>query len=318
MAESMKRFGVDPNAQDEGQLHIAQFLLDHLDAMVAYWDVNEVCVYANNAYRLWFGKNKEQVIGHTLRELLGPIYPLNAPHIRAALEGQLQVFERDIPAPGGAVRHSLATYTPHLVNGKVVGFFVHVADVTPLKDLERQLKAAKEKAEQLATHDFLTGLPNRVLLFDRISQALALLRRKQQMVALLHIDIDDFKKVNDTHGHGVGDRLLIEFASRMKGALRESDTLTRMGGDEFLLLGPEVDSAAQAETIASHVLGRIRHPFQLGELDVAITVSVGIALSPRDGTTAEALIAGSDRALYIAKGLGKNRFAFAEPSVPAG
>jgi len=318
MAESMKRFGGDPGARVEDQFHIAQFLLDHLDAMVAYWDTNEVCVYANNAYRLWFGKSKEQVIGHTLRELLGPIYPLNAPHVRAALEGRTQVFEREIPTPGGAVRHSLATYTPHLVNGRVAGFFVHVADVTPLKDLERQLKAAKEKAEQLATHDFLTGLPNRVLLFDRIAQALSLVKRKQQMVALLHIDIDDFKKVNDTHGHGVGDALLVEFASRMRGSLRESDTLTRMGGDEFLLLGPEVDSAVQAEAIASHVLGTVRRPFQLGELEVAITVSVGIALCPRNGKTAAALIASSDRALYVAKGLGKNRFAFAEPSAPAG
>src|ERR1044072_4558306 len=104
MAESMKRFGRNPATQDEGQLRIAQFLLDHLDAMVAYWDTNEVCVFANNAYQLWFGKSKEQVIGHTLRELLGPIYPLNAPHIKAALEGLPQVFEREIPTPGGAVR----------------------------------------------------------------------------------------------------------------------------------------------------------------------------------------------------------------------
>src|SRR4029077_9136597 len=135
---------------------------------------------------------------------------------KAALEGRTQVFEREIPSPNGAVRQSLATYTPHIVGGKGVGFFVHVADVSPLKDLERQLKAAKEKAEQLATHDFLTGLPNRVLLFDRISQALSLARRRQRMVALLSLDIDLFKKVNDSHGHGVGDSLLVAFATRIK------------------------------------------------------------------------------------------------------
>ena len=111
MAESMKRFGGHPSARDEDQLHIAQFLLDHLDAMVAYWDTNEVCVYANNAYRLWFGKSKEQVIGHTLRELLGPIYPLNAPYIRAALEGRPQIFEREIPTP--AARCATASPPTH-------------------------------------------------------------------------------------------------------------------------------------------------------------------------------------------------------------
>jgi diguanylate cyclase (GGDEF)-like protein/PAS domain S-box-containing protein len=298
--------------EEEDQFGIALFLLDHLDAMVAYWDANEVCQFANNAYREWFGKTREQVVGHTLQELLGPIYPLNAPHIKAALAGREQVFERDIPTPGGILRESLATYTPHLVDGKVVGFFVHVADVGPLKDLERQLKAAKEKAEQLATHDFLTGLPNRVLLFDRISQALAIASRRQRMVALLNLDIDAFKQVNDTHGHGIGDRLLVEFSTRMRKSCRESDTLTRLGGDEFLLLAPEVDSTAQAETIASHILEKAREPFQLGELRLSTSVSIGIALYPRDGMTVEALTASSDRALYSAKALGRNRFADAQ------
>ncbi len=308
----MKRFLRDHDSEDVDQFRIALFLLDHLDAMVAYWDANEVCIFANNAYREWFGKTREQVIGHTLQELLGPIYPLNAPHIKAALAGQEQVFERDIPSPTGAIRQSLATYTPHVVDGKVVGFFVHVADVSPLKELERQLKAAKEKAEELATHDFLTGLPNRVLLFDRISQALAIAKRRQRMVALLNLDIDDFKKVNDTHGHGVGDRLLVEFSTRMKHSLRDSDTLTRLGGDEFLLLAPEVDSATQAEAIAFHILERANEPIQLSDLTLTTSLSVGIALYPQDGTTVETLIASSDHALYAAKALGKNRFTFAE------
>jgi len=307
----MKRFVHELRPEDRDQFGIALFLLDHLDAMVAYWDANEVCIFANNAYRRWFGKTKDEVVGHTLRELLGPIYPLNAPYIKAALEGRKQVFEREIPSPTGAVRQSLATYTPHIIDGNVAGFFVHVADVSPLKELERQLKAAKEKAEELATHDFLTGLPNRVLLFDRISQALALAKRRQRMVALLSLDIDDFKKVNDTHGHGIGDRLLIEFSTRMKNSLRDSDTLTRFGGDEFLLLAPDVDSATQAEAIADHVLVRASEPFQLGEFTLTTSLSVGIALYPQDGTTVEALIASSDRALYAAKGLGKNRFACA-------
>ena len=116
----MKRFLRDLAPEDGDQFGIALFLLDHLDAMVAYWDANEVCVFANNAYRDWFGKTKAEVIGHALQELLGPLYPLNAPYIKGALEGREQVFERDIPTPAGAVRQSLATYTPHVIDGKTI------------------------------------------------------------------------------------------------------------------------------------------------------------------------------------------------------
>jgi diguanylate cyclase (GGDEF)-like protein/PAS domain S-box-containing protein len=286
-------------------------IVDHLDAMVAYWDVNQVCLFANTAYQEWFGKTREEMVGLTLKELLGPLYPKNLPYIVAALAGQRQVFEREIPTPDGRIRYSLATYTPHIVNSQVRGMIAHVADVAPLKKLEQELQTAKAKAEQLATHDFLTGLPNRVLLLDRIVQALALAKRKHQMVAVFSLDIDDFKKVNDTYGHGEGDRLLVEFATRAKNILRESDTLTRLGGDEFLLLAPEIESDVQVETMANRILERMRQPFQLGEATILPTLSMGIALYPRHGATPETLITNSDRALYGAKKLGKNRYAFA-------
>jgi diguanylate cyclase (GGDEF)-like protein/PAS domain S-box-containing protein len=287
-------------------------LVDHLDAMVAYWDINQACVFANNAYLDWFGKTRQEMIGITLEGLLGPIYPKNLPYIRAAYEGKIQVFEREIPTPEGGVRHSLATYTPHILDGQVHGIFVHVADVTPLKRLEHELRAAKVEAEKLATHDFLTGLPNRVLLHDRILQALALSKREHRMVAVLSFDLDDFKLINDTYGHAAGDRFLIEIASRLKHSLREFDSVTRMGGDEFILLIPEIESRAQIETMAGRIMERVKAPFKLGEETLSPKCSLGIALYPQQGTKPEALIANSDRALYLAKKLGKNRYAFAD------
>jgi diguanylate cyclase (GGDEF)-like protein/PAS domain S-box-containing protein len=279
--------------------------------MVAYWDLNQRCVFANNAYRAWFGKSREDVIGLTMQQLLGPLYAMNLPYIRAAYDGHRQVFERDIQTPAGDIRSSLATYTPYRVDGRIFGIFVHVADVTPLKKLERELNAAKDRAEHLATHDFLTGLPNRLLLMDRIARALSSAERGSPLVAFLTLDIDDFKTLNDTHGHGEGDRLLIEIARRTVAAVRESDTVTRMGGDEFLILAPAIDTIAEVEAIANRILWGVRQQFLVGNATIVPGVSLGIAVYPRDGITAEALIAKSDRALYAAKNLGKNRYAFA-------
>jgi diguanylate cyclase (GGDEF)-like protein len=185
--------------------------------------------------------------------------------------------------------------------------------VTRLKRLEGALRNEKVRAEHLATHDFLTGLPNRVLLVDRILQALALARRHHLMVGVLCLDIDDFKKVNDTYGHAAGDRLITEMASRMRKSLRETDTVTRLGGDEFLLLAPAITSIAQVETITRHVLDEARHPLRIGEATLSPTASVGIALYPAHGTTPEELMASADRALYAAKRLGKNGYQIAEP-----
>src|SRR5579862_9555820 len=136
---------------------IAIEVVNHISAMVAYWDRNQVCRFANNAYREWFGKSPDTVIGSTMKELLGPLYDLNLPYILRALQGETQVFEREIPVPGGVTRHSLATYTPDIVNGMVRGFFVHVADVTPLKIAEMALKKSEERFRSLmeATPDAL-------------------------------------------------------------------------------------------------------------------------------------------------------------------
>ncbi|GAB2813311.1 PAS domain-containing protein [Ferruginibacter profundus] len=119
---------------------------DHITAMLAYWDTNQVCRFANNAYIEWFGKSKEEMIGKiTMKELLGPLYEKNLPHIKAALAGEKQVFEREIPVAGKGIRHSLATYTPHIANNQVKGFFVHVADVTYIKELEAKLLKSKQE-----------------------------------------------------------------------------------------------------------------------------------------------------------------------------
>lgn len=294
-------------------MHEAALLVaDHVDAMLAYWDRDQICRFANQAYRGWFGKTREEIIGTHISKLLGPLYVMNLPFIEAALSGEKQVFEREIPLPSGGTRHSLATYTPHVVGGEVLGFFAHVADSTLLKKLEAELKFQKEKAEELATHDFLTGLPNRVLLLDRINYAIANAKRKNGITSVMSLDMDKFKNANDTFGHDVGDLLLKEIASRVLHLLRETDALTRMGGDEFMLVSTEVHSVEDAERIATRILNSMNEPFECLPNDtIKPTFSIGIAIYPINGETLEALMKSSDLALYKAKNAGRNRFEFA-------
>lgn len=122
---------------------------DHITAMLAYWDKDLVCRFANSAYVDWFGKKKEEMVDKiTIKELLGPLFEKNFPFISGALKGKTQTFEREIPMPTGGTRHSLANYYPDIVNGEVIGFFVHVADVTPLKLLEKELIASNERIKE--------------------------------------------------------------------------------------------------------------------------------------------------------------------------
>ncbi len=291
------------------KIDLVMSLLDHTEAMLAYWDEHEVCQFANNAYLQWFGKTRDEVVGSTLLQLLGPkLYEMNSSYRVAAYAGHLQVFERTLTTPQGIVRHSLATYTPHIVNGYVHGIFVHVADVTPLKLLERELRDAKDKAERLASHDFLTGLPNRVLLNDRIQHALALTKRTENLIAGVTLDLDGFKKINDSLGHAAGDKLLIEVAKRIRRSLRDVDTATRLGGDEFFLLFPDLHSRAQLEGLATRILDAVRAPVELDGTILQPSCSLGVALASDAMITPEMLMEASDKALYSAKALGKNRF----------
>lgn len=289
-------------------------VVDHVDAMLAYWDRDLRCRFANAAYRVWFGKGRDELIGLHMKELLGPLYEMNLPYIEGALRGEEQTFERDITLPDGSVRHSLACYFPDLVDGQVMGFCVQVADVSRLKELELELKAAKAKAEALATHDFLTGLPNRVLLLDRISSAIHQAARTGRSVAVVAIDLDNFKSINDSYGHECGDAVLKEVAERMKAAIRGTDTISRIGGDEFILMASEAGTELQLRLVLDRMYQIVCVPIQRGEVTLIPNLSCGVAVYPTDGLSANELMISADRALYQAKREGKNRFAFRESS----
>lgn len=286
--------------------------MDHVPAMLAYWGADQRCRLANRAYETWFGVTPESLVGKTMRELLGPIYPLNLPHIEAALRGERRLFEREIADPqGGPPRQSQAHYIPHVVDGVVMGFFVMVVDLTAQKTLEWQLRQAKEEAEKAALHDSLTGLPNRLLLDDRLRIALARARRYKRRCAVLFLDLDDFKRVNDVLGHAEGDAVLRRVARTLVEISRAEDTVARLGGDEFIVLLSSLDTREQAGIFAQKALRAISSASMVAAKPEWTTgMSVGVAVYPEDGMDIRELLAHSDDALYAAKAGGKARYAF--------
>ena len=185
-----------------------------------------------------------------------------------------------------------------------------LVDITQRKDAESQLV-------HQAYHDALTGLPNRMLFQDRLTQALDLARRHHRGLSVLFLDLDQFKLVNDTLGHAAGDRLLQAVAARLRQSVRQSDTVARVGGDEFNLLLPEVGRGSQAARMAEKILATVARPVEVDGHRLYITTSIGISLFPADGADAEALLTSADIAMYRAKELGRNGFQLCTPAMNA-
>lgn len=161
-----------------------------------------------------------------------------------------------------------------------------------------------------ANHDALTGLPNRTMFGERLAQALARAQRNERMLAMLFIDLDRFKVINDTLGHDAGDRLLQQVATRLRGCLREGDTIARQGGDEFVVLVEDMTDTIQATGVAQKILEAFGQSYVLSEQELHVTVSIGVSVYPEDGSDAQSLLKNADIALYRAKDAGKNTFRF--------
>jgi len=181
-----------------------------------------------------------------------------------------------------------------------VGVFT---DITQRKETEQRL-------EHLAQHDPLTDLPNRSLFRDRLQQAINKNHRDEQSLALLFIDLDHFKEVNDTLGHVVGDQLLVETARRIAACVRNSDTVARLGGDEFTVVLQCVEDREAVARIADDVIEALAAPFVLGQATAHISASIGIAMCPDNADEPDALTHAADRAMYEAKSEGRNRYHF--------
>jgi diguanylate cyclase (GGDEF)-like protein len=186
--------------------------------------------------------------------------------------------------------------------------------------LYKQLEQLALELKSLALHDTLTGLPNRRLLMDRLSLSIVQAHRRRGMMAVMYLDLDGFKQINDTLGHDVGDELLKMVADRLMAAVRHEDTVARLGGDEFVIVLWELNQADDAARFASKLIQLISQPYVIKEHSVDMTISIGIGIYPAHGDTEETLMKNADQAMYDAKHAGKNNFciaAFPAPATPA-
>ena len=231
----------------------------------------------------------------------------------------LHTLERDEPTvfeESGTIRGEAVVFDVHQARfvdrrGEVIGTVGSARDIT-------ERKRGEAFVQHLAHYDVLTDLPNRALLHDRLSQALTQARRDRAKLAVLFVDLDRLKPVNDTYGHDIGDLLLIEVASRLRSAVtRKTDTVARLGGDEFVILLPRINREHDAAVVAQRVLDVLSRPFAIDDRAIAISASIGVAVSPQDGEEAEILLKSADGAMYGAKRAGRNGFQFCGPTHPA-
>jgi diguanylate cyclase (GGDEF)-like protein/PAS domain S-box-containing protein len=272
-------------------------LLTHRDGRVSFANAKALELFGTEA--------PGDLVGRPLASLVHPddqrimqAGPEHEPRSDAAFEpGEARILRLD-----GRTVEVEAVAVPISEQGEA-SVQVVLLDITERKRVE-------ERVRHLAHHDALTNLPNRTLLLDRLRQALREARRDQGRIAVLMLDLDHFKDINDTHGHPVGDRFLCAVADRLRTTVRESDTLARFGGDEFTLVQSRLHEPGGAEVLAAKILESLAQPFLIDGQELRTTTSIGIAVCPEHGTEPEPLIERADIALYRAKAGGRNRVEF--------
>lgn len=284
-------------------------VIDTVPALISASDAAGRCTLVNR-----YHATLTDATGDTIEALFGAAYwqrhaPLN--HKVLVSGGALPSFEEELRDGAGRSRVFLTTKAPLTSAGTEIDSVLTVSiDITDRKEYERRLL-------HQANYDDITNLPNRLLALDRLLQAIARARRNGTQVAVLYVDLDEFKKVNDTVGHAVGDRLLVEAAERLTGSVRGSDTVGRLGGDEFLVVLPDVEREGRPDLVVRKILDELGRPFLVGGHEFYIGASIGVTLFPQDGAAPEELLQNADAAMYRAKAAGRNTFCFFSPEISA-
>jgi len=274
-----------------------RLLTDNVPAMILYVDRKMHCIFANKRYADFFGFTVADLVGKPLRQIVGNApYPAVKAHFNKALKGYPVTYQRNVQLKSGEQRHLEVKVVPRATDqGQIPGCYFMALDIT-------EQKQAEERIRHVAEHDSLTGLPNRFLFNDRLGQAICLAKRNARQFALLYIDLDKFKPVNDTLGHDCGDQILKKSAERICEQVRKSDTVARVGGDEFTVILNDTSRPQDVE-VAQKIIAALTMPFRLRNHPRAIKIgtSIGVAVYPSHAQDHETLIKKADVAMYNAK-----------------
>jgi diguanylate cyclase (GGDEF)-like protein/PAS domain S-box-containing protein len=312
-----------------------QAFMNHSPSLMFIKDLGGRYLYVNERFTQAFGLERNDIISHTDSEIFS-----------AELAAQFRANDTKVLAAGVGIEvEEIARYGDRLLHTSIVHKFPLfdsqgqvtavggiATDITERKRLEEALReknvqlgkaiqaeaALRERQEHLnfiATHDPLTRLPNRALLHERAEHAIAVSRRSGRLLALLFIDLDRFKTINDSLGHAAGDDLLREVATRLSGCLREVDMIARHGGDEFVVLLEDIESPEEVQRVTARMQEVLAEPLAIEGQEVNVTSSIGVALYPHDGETASTLLRKADLAMYRAKELGRNAVQFYVPDL---
>jgi diguanylate cyclase (GGDEF)-like protein/PAS domain S-box-containing protein len=294
----------------------AQVTLNSIGDAVMSTDVWGQVTYLNVVAENLTGWSRDAAVGHSLEEVFriidattrqvmpNPLALAIQENKTVGLTPNCMLIRRD--GVEAAIEDSAAPI--HDRRGQVIGAVIVFHDVSTARALSLRMS-------YLAQHDSLTDLPNRILFSDRLTEAIAMARRYRRKLAVLYLDVDRFKHINDSLGHDIGDRLLQSMAARLHACVRSSDTVSRQGGDEFVVLLSEVTRVEDAAVSADKILHALGMPHRIDEHDLHLTVSIGIASYPDDGTEAEVLLKNADFAMYHAKESGRNNYQFFKPEM---
>jgi diguanylate cyclase (GGDEF)-like protein/PAS domain S-box-containing protein len=320
MRRSGRRTQAAEEALRESEARL-RLVANSVPALISYVDRDQRYRFSNRTYDDWFGIAHERMQGRTVAEVFGEeAYERMRGNFERVLAGEPVEFEFTT-AEGGRRRTLQVACVPRFAAekaaGAVLGFYMLASDVTALKRAQEDLRFAAlqlqhdaRRLEFLAHHDPLTGLPNRAMFAERAREAVAHARRHDKTAALLFLDLDNFKQINDSLGHEVGDRLLELIAARLRAAVRGDDFVARIGGDEFCVLLQDIAEPREAAAVAQKLVHELGKPYRVGEHQLLSGASIGVACVPHDGEDIATLLRLADAAMYRAKDRGRNGYEF--------
>ena len=287
-------------------------ILEYIHDSVIATDKTGKIISWNRGSLALFGYTQEEMLGRNILEtyakdnLYSPQELFTLLNVQGNLDLEAFMQKKD----GGRLICDISLSISKDEHGLVDGYVGYIQDITAQKKTQELLTEQTEKLKYQAHYDVLTKLPNRTLFIDRLEQTLISAKRNNEKFALLFIDLDQFKKINDSLGHHVGDKVLIEAASRIKSTLREEDTLARLGGDEFTIILKDVHGIQSAATVAQKIINIMQEPINITAQSLYVTSSIGISIYPDDAQTDTDLIKFADVAMYKAKDEGRNNYQF--------